>query len=81
MLLASVMDVYTIVRMFRTYTPTVTKFSGRARNVIIYAGMLHTGRYRQILQHLGFTTVYSKTASDRCLDITDLRQPVFAQPL
>jgi hypothetical protein len=44
-------DIYTISRIFKTYSP-------RIRNAIIYAGNGHANHYRDFLKSIGFNTEY-----------------------
>jgi hypothetical protein len=44
-------DIYTMARIFKNYTPPI-------RNVIIYAGNGHANHYREFLKYIGFNTEY-----------------------
>jgi len=87
------MDLYTISRMFRSYrshTPTINKFSGRAQKIIVYIGGYHIDQYEKILEDLYFTKkvymgesrengVRYKKRKDEftCVDVSNLPQPIF----
>jgi hypothetical protein len=76
------MDTYLILRLFRSYKYKKYKYSGRAKNVIIYAGSAHIERYINILNYIGsFEIKYHKkhmnTKNYYCIDIKDLKQPLF----
>jgi hypothetical protein len=75
------MDLYLILRLFRTYIKsTEYKYSDQAKNIIIYAGAWHINRYKDILYELSCVIKYeSKTKYDNygCVNISDLKQPLF----
>ena len=92
MLPASLMDLYTIARMFRKFDDKPGKYSLPARNIIVFAGSFHTHRYRNFLIHeLGFKLTFQqlaktqdwtpgkgqKKAGNLCVDVSKLDQPVF----
>lgn len=58
-------DIYTMARIFKKYTPPI-------RNIIIYAGNGHTNHYRQFLKYIGFNMEYIIEDKNytNCLEIT-----------
>jgi hypothetical protein len=76
-----VMDLYLISRLFRSYNYKKYKYSGRAKNIIIYTGNWHIEKYIDILNYIGsFDIKYNKTHmrdNKYCIDIKDLKQPLF----
>ena len=93
---ATLMDVYTVARMFRTYKNDPQKYSLPAKNIILFAGNFHNNRYRDLLVNdLGFKITQrfaakshnwqpgkgQKKAGNLCVDVSNLDQPVFRSPL
>lgn len=89
---ATLMDLYTIGRMFRDFQDTPGKYSLPAKNIIVFAGTFHTHRYRDFLtKELGFKLSFQqraktqqwepgkghKKAGNLCVDVSKLDQPVF----
>jgi hypothetical protein len=89
---ATLMDLYTIARMFRDFKDTPDKYSLPAKNIIVFAGAFHTQRYRDLLvKELGFKITFQQFAKTRqwtpgrghkkagnlCVDVSKLDQPVF----
>lgn len=89
---ATLMDLYTIGRMFRDFQDTPGKYSLPAKNIIVFAGSFHTHRYRDFLtKELGFKLSFQqraktqqwqpgrghKKAGNLCVDVSKLDQPVF----
>lgn len=82
------LDVYTFLRMFKTFNQTVNQPS-RANNVIIYVGDAHAKNIRYLLSTLGFKTVNragDRSSTDtgpypnlgrRCLNMEAFPQPLF----
>lgn len=80
-ILLAAVDYYFILRLFRKYKPIPGKYSGRARNVIVYAGKAHTDAYELFLKELGFQkrAEYSSTLGEQKIDLTNFNQPFFSQ--
>jgi len=89
---ATLMDLYTIARMFRDFQDKPGKYSLPAKNIIVFAGNFHTHRYRDFLMdELGFKRSFQQVAKTRnwtpgrghkkagnlCVDVSKLDQPVF----
>ena len=89
---ATLMDLYTVARMFRNFQDTPDKYSLPAKNIIVFAGSFHTHRYRNFLMNeLGFKLSFQqlaktanwqpgrgqKKAGNLCVDVSKLEQPVF----
>lgn len=89
---ATLMDLYTIARMFRDFQDKPGKYSLPAKNIIVFAGSFHTHRYRDFLiDELGFKFSFQQVAKTRnwtpgkghkkpgnlCVDVAKLDQPVF----
>lgn len=82
------LDVYTFIRMFKTFKQTVNQPS-HANNVIIYAGDAHAKNIRYLLSTLGFKVINragDRSSTDtgpypnlgrRCLNMEAFPQPLF----
>jgi hypothetical protein len=83
MYVTKLMDFYVIARSFRNFKKVKDYYSRPSYNNIIYAGGSHVNNYVNILLNLGFKTDF-ENYSDRagtfqCLDISDMKQPMFYQ--
>jgi len=73
------MDLYLMGRIFRTF-----KNEPESQNIIIYAGDIHSGNYRDLLLQMGFTEeAYIKRKDPgepgfQCLDISQFKLPFFS---
>lgn len=77
-----IVDVYTLARVFREFREVQGLYSKPCDNVMIYAGAYHTRTYQNFLELLEFSHVFSvkaKTAPAYCVDITDLKHPIFRE--
>ena len=77
-----IVDVYTLARVFREFREVQGLYSKPCDNVMIYAGAYHTGTYQKFLELLEFSHVFSvkaKTNPAYCVDITELKQPIFRE--
>jgi hypothetical protein len=79
-----------LARVFKKFNidskPRTTDEPAKAHNIIIYAGNLHSQRYRKFLKYLGFRQVESagdleKPKSDmtNCVMISGITQPFFSK--
>ncbi len=71
------MDLYTIARMFRKYNKKENKYSGAAKQIIYYAGNIHTRRVEEFIKRLGFEKVWATSEiqendnyEKNCVDIS-----------
>ena len=81
------MDIYTISRIFRTFS--IDKDTNQPRqvtNVIVYTGLWHMENYHKFLEYLGAVEVDSTSpvfnsqphsGGIRCVDMTNIKQPLF----
>jgi hypothetical protein len=85
-----IIDAYLLARVFKKFNidskPRTTDEPAKAHNIIIYAGNLHSQRYRKFLKYLGFRQVESagdleKPKSDmtNCVMISGITQPFFSK--
>ena len=78
---ASIMDVYTVSRMFKIFDVKKTEFYPREpRNIIYYGGNGHTVPMFKFLEKLGFSTI-EKGNSDvlsSCINMKNIKQPLFS---
>lgn len=74
----TVMDIYTVSRLFRTYQPTKNRYSDRARNVIILAGNAHGNRYGDFLKYLGFSYKHGTNSNNYCVSVNGMKTDWFA---
>jgi hypothetical protein len=75
------LDVYILSRMFRTFNQVKDRYSEPPKNIIIYAGDLHSQALKRTLTSLGFHTLFEtsdRDGSHQCLDISKLQQPLFS---
>jgi len=85
-----------LARIFKTFQidgpkKRPTDEPAEPHNIIIYAGNLHSQRYRKFLSYLGFRVVEEagpletpetpKPGERNCVDITDIIQPFFSNCL
>ena len=88
----TLMDLYTLARMFRNFQDKTGKYSLPAKNIIVFAGNFHTHRYKDFLiKELGFKLSFQQVAKTQfwrpgkghtkagnlCVDVSKLDQPVF----
>jgi len=69
-ILAVLMDVYALARMFRTYRNVLGQLNGDPTNIIVYTGNTHTLFYQRVLTQLGFDMVEEAkqiNTSEQCL--------------
>jgi hypothetical protein len=91
-----IVDAYLLARIFKTFQidgpkKRPTDEPAEPHNIIIYAGNLHSQRYRKFLSYLGFRVVEEageleeletpKPGERNCVDITDITQPFFSNCL
>lgn len=77
-----IVDIYTIARVFREFREVPGLYSKPCDNVMIYAGAYHTRTYQNFLELLEFSHIFSVKAPTNpayCVDITDLKQPIFRE--
>ena len=77
-----IVDVYTLARVFREFREVQGLYSKPCDNVMIYAGAYHTRTYQNFLEFLDFSHVFSVKAKPLpayCVDITDLKHPIFRE--
>ena len=77
-----VVDIYTLARVFRDFREVPGLYSKPCNNVMIYAGAYHTRTYMNFLELLEFSHVFSVKAQSQpayCVDITDLKHPIFRE--
>jgi hypothetical protein len=78
---ASIMDVYSVSRMFKIFDVKKTDFYPREpRNIIYYAGNGHTLPMFKFLEKLGFSII-EKGNSDvlsSCINMKNIKQPLFS---
>jgi len=81
----SIMDVYLLSRVFKTFkVPETTYQPAEPHNIIIYAGNAHSDNYRQLLEEMGFLVkgfgrpyIKNRKKYNRCLNMTKIDQPFF----
>jgi hypothetical protein len=75
-----IMDIYLLCRMFKKMDTKNSHDPEYARNIIIYAGSAHSNAYKNFLTSIGYTTEYIRkfTPTISCLNISDLKQPLFS---
>ena len=86
-----IVDVYLLARIFKTFKidgpkKRPTDEPAEPHNIIIYAGNLHSQRYRKFLSYLGFRVVEESGELENplpgqeeyCVDISDITQPFFS---
>ena len=77
-----IVDIYTLARVFRDFREVPGLYSKPCNNVMIYAGAYHTRTYMNFLELLEFSHVFSVKAQSQpayCVDITDLKHPIFRE--
>ncbi len=77
-----IVDIYTLARLFRNFREVPGLYSKPCDNVMIYAGAYHTKTYMNFLELLEFSHVFSvkaKTKPAYCVDITELKGPIFRE--
>lgn len=87
-LLAYIVDIYTICRMFKDFNLNTKPYEGadpkdqpkRANNIIIYAGDAHSRIYREFLDEIQFEkiSVEKKSKSETCIDVRNFPLPFFS---
>jgi hypothetical protein len=90
---AIISDAYLLARIFKTFQTEddtksrLTDEPAEPHNVIIYAGNLHSQRYRTFLKYIGFRLVEQSGKLDsilpnpertNCVDMRDITQPLFS---
>jgi len=91
---ALISDAYLLARIFKTFKinnkdnpyKRPTDEPAEPHNIIIYAGNLHSQRYRKFLKHLGFRVLEEAGDLERptppfknCVDIFHISQPFFSK--
>jgi hypothetical protein len=83
---SSLMDGYTMARVFKKFNVKKSNQPEEPHNVIIYAGDEHCDNYRKLLSSLGYKYQGQYFADEvqnkydeipECLDMTDIKQPFF----
>jgi hypothetical protein len=85
-LLYSIVDMYTICRMFKDFDLEKKPYEGaddkdqpkRANNIIIYTGDSHSICYRQFLDKMQFKKISAKSQSETCIDLRNFPLPFFS---
>jgi len=87
-LLAYIVDIYTICRMFKDFNLNTKPYEGadpkdqpkRANNIIIYAGDAHSRIYREFLDEMQFEkiSVKKKSKTETCIDVRNFPLPFFS---
>ena len=85
-LLARIVDMYTICRMFKDFDIEKTPYDGadykdqpkRANNIIIYTGDEHSTFYRKFLDKMQFEKISAKSQSQTCIDLRNFPLPFFS---
>jgi hypothetical protein len=83
--LVPLFDIYVLGRMFRNYSKeTGNQYSQPAKNIIIFAGCLHTKNIENILLALKFDIIFKTGFCDeddefvsKCVNVSKLKQPLF----
>jgi len=85
-----IIDAYLLARIFKKFNidskPRTTDEPEKAHNIIIYAGNLHSQRYRKFLKYLGFRQVESAGDLEKpqlhmrnCVLLSGITQPFFSK--
>ena len=79
-LIAPVMDMYLVARMFRTFKNVKYQNSKEPQYIIIYVGNFHANIYRDILFDLEFKTKFKSISkpNEFCVDTSKLKLPLFS---
>jgi len=85
-LLALIVDMYTICRMFKDFDIEKKPYEGaddkdqpkRANNIIIYTGDIHSIFYRKFLDEMQFEKIIAKSQSLSCIDLRNFPLPFFS---
>lgn len=78
--MASLVDVYAVTRMFKTFDVGINEHYPReANNIIYYAGDGHTKPMASFLEHIGFNlTEHTKSEMLSCVNMDKIKQPLFS---
>jgi len=78
--MASLMDVYAVTRMFKTFDVGLDEHYPReANNIIYYAGSGHTEPMASFLEHIGFKrTEHVRSKMLSCVNMDKIKQPLFS---
>lgn len=82
MIETSVMDLYLLQRMFKTFRDTGLNQPRDSKNIILYVGDAHAILIRGVLRDMGFVTIGHSTpinsnTKKRCLSLAGIKQPLF----
>ena len=83
-------DIYLLARIFKSHDITRTAYEGaikqdqpqNSHNIIIYAGNIHSGMYRDFLTYIGFDEMFfigDKSSKNTCIDMRQHKEPFFSQ--
>lgn len=64
------LDIYILARIFRGYHEVSGRYSGYAKNIIVYLGDSHSQVEREFLSYLGFRLIQQTEAENGCIDIS-----------
>lgn len=77
--IASLVDVYTVTRMFKIFDVGSDHYPREANNIIYYAGDGHTKPMSSFLEHMGFKrTEHVKSKMLSCVNMDKIKQPLFS---
>jgi hypothetical protein len=79
MINATIMDIYTISRMFKVFdVKNSDHYPKEPHNIIYYAGNGHTRIINKFLKSIGFKrTEYSDQKILSCVNMKNIKQPLF----
>ena len=82
-ILSCYVDIYTLLRIFRSFRTVAGKISTDPENIILYMGNTHINRIVDFLEKVaGGEIVFENTSDEeddfQCLDITGIKLPLFS---